>query len=75
MTDISPALRRLLEEAGPSGIRSLNHLADLIYRQRFSGPTTIHWYQGRPRQIDFGAPIRLSIMEGGLDSKATYRQP
>jgi len=65
---LSPALEKLLRELGPEGPRSLEHLQQALYNVRFTGPFTVHCVGGRPRQIDLGAPSRLSIMEGGLDS-------
>jgi hypothetical protein len=74
MTPVSPQIQRLLEAAGPQGIRSLAHLAALVQKIGFTGPITIHWQGGRPKQLDLGAPVRLSIVEGGLDSKDPPKQ-
>jgi hypothetical protein len=73
LTEITPGLQRLLDAAGPGGIKSLTHLERLIRKTGFTGPTTIHWLGGRPRQLDLGQPVRLTIVEGGLDTEAPTR--
>lgn len=64
-----PALQKLLDRLGPTDQLDFVRLAEVIYESRFTGPTTIHWRNGVPQQIDLGPPIRLSIVQG-LDSAA-----
>lgn len=76
---ISPQLQKLLDLAGPGGIKSLRHLEVLVQKAGFTGPTTIHWLGGRAKQIDLGAPVRVSIVEGtppgGLDKAPAPGKP
>jgi hypothetical protein len=57
--DISAILRELGAPSAPT----LLHLADAIYRAGYTGPMTIHWKAGEPKQVDLGAPVRLSIAQ------------
>ena len=72
---MSPELQRLLVALGPEGARSLEHLAQAIYNIRFTGPTTIHWLGGRPKQIDLGHPVKLTIVERDVTSRLDKRPP
>jgi hypothetical protein len=54
---------RLLELLPPTD--QLHYLAfsEAMYQARFTGPTTIHWKDGLPKQVDLGSPVRLSIVQ------------
>lgn len=45
-------------------------LCESMYRIRFTGPTTIHWRNGLPKQIDLGQPIRLTICSGEVTDES-----
>lgn len=62
---MSPSLQRLLARLRPTDHLKLSTLEEAISDSRYTGTTTIHWLNGRPRQVDLGAPVRLSIVEGG----------
>ena len=64
---LAPTLQRLLEQLGPAEQMSFPKLLEAIHAVKFTGPITLHCFQGTPQQVDIGAPIRLSIVEGGLD--------
>lgn len=79
MAGVNPQVQRLIDAAGAGGIKSLRHLEYLIQKTGFTGPTTIHWLGGRAKQLDLGAPVRLSIVEGdppgGVDKLPVGKQP
>ena len=60
---MSPTLQRLLQQLGPGERVDFSTLAEAIYDAKYTGITMIHWLNGRPRQVDLGAPVRLSIVE------------
>lgn len=68
MTQMSPTLQRLLAQLGPGQQLEFRKLEEAIAAAKYTGITVHHWLNGRLRQIDLGAPIRLSIIEG-LDNK------
>lgn len=61
--DISAVIAELGTPSAPSFI----DLAKAIARAGYTGSTTIHWHKGEPRQVDLGAPVRLSLVQP-LDS-------
>lgn len=69
---LSPTLQALLDRLDPSQRIDFANLAEAIYAARYTGTTLIHWRNGKPQQVDLGAPIRLSIVEGqqpGVDKQ------
>lgn len=42
-------------------------LLEALYSVRFTGPLTVDFLNGVPRQISLGPPIRLTILQGGVD--------
>lgn len=69
---LSPQLQSLLAQL-PNGDRvDFSALLTALYHVRHTGPITLHLFNGVPKQVDLGAPIRLSIVEGqrnGLDTE------
>lgn len=65
---IAPALQRLVELLDPAEQLSFQRLLIAVYAVRFTGPVTLHCRNGVPHQVDIGAPLRLSIVEGGVDN-------
>lgn len=71
----SPQLQKLLSllEDPREGMNFMR-LLEAIHAVRYTGPITLHCFNGTPQQVDLGAPIRLSIVEGrppaagGLDT-------
>ena len=68
MTPLHTTITSLLAALPPTDQLTFAALAEAIHSTRFTGATVIHWQNGRPRQIDLGSPVRLSIVEG-LDSQ------
>ena len=64
---LTPALQKLIDALPPPERLTYLSIADAIYQARYTGFTGIHWLNGVPRQIDLGAPVRLTIVEA-LDS-------
>lgn len=54
-------------------------LQDAIYQVRFTGPVTIDFLNGVPRQISLGQPVKLAICHatpaGGLDKPGKSKAP
>lgn len=65
---LAPSLQRLLESLGPAEQLSFPKLLEAVYSIRYTGAVTLHLRNGEVKQVDMGAPVRLSIMEG-LDNK------
>lgn len=66
---MTPELQRFLAEIGAGREINMDRLRQAMFDARYTGPTTIHWRNGVPRQLDiFASPIRLSIVEG-LDNQ------
>ena len=67
---MTPELQRFLATLGEDGSLHFLRFVEAIYEARYTGSYTVHNFNGVPQQIDIGAPIRLSIIEGqreGLD--------
>lgn len=71
MTSLSPALQRLLDQLSSADQLSFFSLVDAIYSVRFTGPTTIDWHNGVPKQISFGQPVKLAICAGGSNGQGS----
>lgn len=67
----NPALQRLLDSL-PAGDLEFARLLEAVERSKFTGPLTIDFFNGRPRQINLGPPVKLTIctgdQTGGLDN-------
>ena len=50
-------------------------LCESMYKIRFTGPTTIHWLNGLPRQIDLGQPVKLTICQGDVTAESEGKDP
>lgn len=70
---LSPKLQRLLAELPADAALDFPRLLDAIYRVHFTGPLTVDFYNGEPRQISLGQPVKLAICRGqrngGLDTR------
>lgn len=67
-----PKIERLLQALGAPGALDYPRFLAAIYETGYTGPYTVHCRNGVAKQVDIGAPIRLSIVEadpGGLDSE------
>lgn len=56
-----PALTRLLAELPPDQALEFQTLLEAIYTTRFTGPLTVDFLNGMPRQINLGPPVKLTI--------------
>lgn len=52
----------LLERLPDPADRHLLTLLDTLHASKFTGAITLHWYNGEPRFMDLGQPIRLPIV-------------
>lgn len=69
---LDPIVQRLIAALPPEDQLTFAALAEAVYSVRFTGFTGIHWKNGVPKQLDLGAPVKLSIVDG-LDSGAASR--
>lgn len=65
---LSPGLQRLLDQLPPGQALDFQRLLESIYYTRFTGPMTIDFLNGIPKQINLGQPVRLAICAGGVDN-------
>ena len=71
---ISPKVQELLAQLQPSaeGLDILQ-VFEALYNTRFTGPVGFDFLNGRPRQINLGAPVKLAICApegvGGVDKR------
>lgn len=68
---MSKALQDLLNRLPPTGPLDFFVLMEAIERVKFTGPLTIDFLNGYPRQINLGPPVRLTICRGGANGTAT----
>lgn len=61
-------VQRLLDRLPPpeEGLE-FQALLEALYSVRFTGPLTLDFLNGLPRQINLGQPVRLTIVQGGVD--------
>ena len=59
----APAVEKLLDALGPPEALDFPKLLIALHTARYTGSITLHCRNGRPQQLDLGAPIRLSICE------------
>lgn len=64
MSQMSPALQRLLDSLPPGVELDFQRLLDAVYQVRFTGPLTIDFLNGSPKQISLGQPVKLAICSG-----------
>jgi hypothetical protein len=77
-TPLSQTLQALLARLPQTEQLEVMSLFEAVYTVRFTGPITFDFLNGVPRQINLGAPIRLTIChadppgapQAGLDSTA-----
>jgi hypothetical protein len=67
---VSPALTKLLAALPEADRVDFAALDAAMEALRYTGPIVVHYLNGRKRQVDLGAPVRLSIIEGGVDTGA-----
>ena len=67
------ALQKLLDRLPTPDRLDFASLQIALDSTRYTGALTIHFMNGRPRQVDLGAPVRLSIVQGGVDSVDSRR--
>lgn len=76
---ISPTLQALLDRLPPADRLEFGPLLLAIEEVRFTGPLTIDFLNGIPRQISLGQPVKLAICQGqstnGLDKARRSRTP
>ena len=73
---ISPTLQSLLDQLPPADRLEFGALLQAIEAVRFTGPLTIDFLNGMPRQINLGQPVKLAICAGarnGLDNAGGSR--
>ena len=68
MPPLAPTLQKLLDSLPAGGQLEFQSLLDAVYRVRFTGPLTIDFLNGQPRQINLGQPVKLAICGGGVDN-------
>jgi hypothetical protein len=61
---MTPQLKALLDRLPDDQRVDFDRLCAAILAIRYTGPSTIHWLNGVPKQIDLGPPIKLSIVQG-----------
>lgn len=61
---LAPTLQRLLDSLPPSDQLDFHRLIEAVYQVRFTGPLTIDFLNGLPRQINLGQPVKLAICTG-----------
>lgn len=76
---LAPTLERLLAALPAADQLEFPALLIAVEKVRFTGPLTIDFLNGLPRQINLGQPVKLAICHGdsgreggkGLDTIAT----
>ena len=61
---VAPALQQLLSALPEAEQLEFQSLLVALYKVRYTGFIGIHCKNGLPKQVDLGAPVRLSIVEG-----------
>lgn len=72
---MNPALQALLAQLPPDEQLEFGALLQAIERVRFTGPLLIDFLNGKPRQINLGPPVKLSICAGGSNGGFDTRKP
>lgn len=58
---MSPALQKLLDYLPQGQELEFQRLLEAVYTIRFTGPMTIDFLNGTPKQIALGQPVKLAI--------------
>jgi hypothetical protein len=61
---IAPALEKLLTQLPPADQLQFQSLLEAVFTTKYTGFIGLHCFNGIPKQVDLGSPIRLSIVEG-----------
>lgn len=61
---MTPQLKALLDRLPADQQVDFDNLRAALKAIRYTGPSTIHWLNGDPKQIDLGPPVKLSIVAG-----------
>lgn len=61
---MSAALAKLLAALPTADRVNFETLDASLLALRYTGPVTLHYFNGVKKQVDLGAPVRLSIVEG-----------
>ncbi len=61
---LAPVIEQLLQQLPAPDRLQVDSLFAAIAKVKFTGAITLHCRNGIPMQVDLGAPIRLSIVEG-----------
>lgn len=69
---LNPTLESLLSQLPPGRQLEFQALMEAVYSVRFTGPVTIDFLNGTPRQISLGQPVKLAICAGGLDNAKNH---
>lgn len=80
MTNSKP-LQDLLDRLDPDQALDMAKFVEAVYAARFTGSFTVECFNGRPRQINLGQPLRFAICAGeeraaeggGLDKRPAGR--
>ena len=57
----------LLAQLEPADRLEFGQLLEAVHTIRFTGPLTIDFLNGAPKQINLGQPVKLVICSGALD--------
>lgn len=71
MPPLTFTLQRLLDSLPPGDQLDFQRLLDAVFSVRFTGPLTVDFLNGTPKQISLGQPVKLTICsaaQNGLDT-------
>lgn len=63
-TPLQDLLARLPPDTRPLDFQQL---IEAVYQVRWTGPITIDFHNGTPKQISLGQPVKLAICAGGVN--------
>lgn len=72
MPPLTDSIARILAALPSDQERHFLALTEAIYRAKYTGQIVVHFKNGEPRQVDLGAPVKLSICQP-LDSREDSR--
>lgn len=61
---IAPKLQALLDALPDDQRLEFNALLIALHKVQYTGPVTFDFFNGAPKQINLGAPIKLTICTG-----------
>lgn len=64
MPPASPELQKLLDALGPLDELNFHQLIAAAHAVGYTGHVVLHFFNGRPKQVDMGPPVKLSIAAG-----------